>query len=220
MAFAITIRNFVMNLNTINASANNAFISVAQPRSVTNYFPFWAVCTSFSTAPKITFFSRICKSLLGFLANIRARKFLYRCADFKFSVADCAFSNLLPSSVPSAGMVAIHRAKLSIWIACRGVKTFVAMRASFLRAVLRFSWRNTNSPLVPSLLSWGFQVASAAAINFGFAPNKLRIANRAYVLNGFHIFSMKASLYRREPKYFDIACQRIENAYRQTRLFA
>ena len=24
----------------------------------------------------------------------------------------------------------------------------------------------------------------------------------------------------REPKYFDIACQRIENAYRQERLFA
>ena len=210
----------MMNLYAINASANNAFISVAQPRSVTNYFPFWTVCSCFSSAPKVAFISSVCQSFLSLLANVGAGKFFNGSANFKVGFAYRAFSYFFSGSIPSACVVAVHRAKLCIWIACRGVKIFIAMSASLLSSVLLFSWGYANSAFVPSRLSRSFKVAIPTAINFGFSPGKFSGANRANMFDGFHKSSMKASLYRREPKYFDIACKRIEAAYAQMRLFA
>lgn len=209
----------MMNLKSINAFANNAFVAVPSFGRLLDSFPFKAVRRGFAAPPKIAFVSCVRQALLLRLATLGASEFVNSIGDHKVRLTDSALSNLFSAASPSSEVVTRHRAKLRIGITSRCVKSFGTVATRLFCTGLWFTRRDADSAFVPCGL-WRFQKASATAINPSNSAYKVPVADWTNVLNWLHSFAPICSFYHSERKYFDVACERISRAYAQGKLFA
>lgn len=206
-----TPRDDVVNVEPLALSCERAFCSSALAARVTvarsdllgHIFPVRStpVMLRRSTLPLWVFLLGFANNVSRYVAFVRAKAPRLAIETAKTFTATIASQNLGFFAIPSCAVIAGHIAK--------------APSVSVVSVNLKGRATSFTNLFGPGL--GFFALASPRAIGATAAPPEGFTALFAIFLNIFHVRNIPEK--RREIKHFDIACKRVEEAYRQPDLF-
>lgn len=205
----------MMNLNSICATAQNAFISIAFEGFRSTYSPFAMIRSSFSAAPKMAFFSQLGKPIPFPCAFFGTCSFFVMQWHNEIIPTDYAFSRFYVS-IPPIGKIAFHRTIESILAVFVRVKFISTLFAASIFARLFSACRNASFTLVPgSGLSMTF-IRAVFSFSIPVCSATVGASSRLFLWSHNIPFLMRIIRQNRKhckhPPYFEIAKQRIEQA--------